>query len=174
MGLSISLFMFMHFLALLSLYNLMFASSSFVQPLCHDDESFALLQFKESFIINQSASYETSAYPKVSSWKLESDDCCLWDGVGCDKDTGHVISLNLSSNCLYGSINSSSSLFRLVNLQRLDLSLNDFNQSRIPVGIRQLSNLTYLDLYDSGFAGQIPAEILQLSKIGRASCRERV
>ena len=86
MGLSISLFMFMHFLAILSFYNLMFASSSFVQPLCHDDESFALLQFKESFIIDQSASSETSAYPKVSSWKLESDDCSSWDGVGCDED----------------------------------------------------------------------------------------
>ncbi|XP_050255752.1 receptor-like protein 43 isoform X6 [Quercus robur] len=165
MGLSISLFMLMHLLALLSLYNLMFASSSFVQPLCHDDESFALLQFKESFIINQSASYEASAYPKVSSWKLESDDCCSWDGVGCDKDTGHVISLDLSSSWLYGSINSSSSLFRLVNLQRLNLSFNDFNQSGIPDGIRQLSNLTYLDLCNSGFAGQIPAEILQLSKL---------
>ncbi|KAM3703458.1 hypothetical protein ACJW31_04G097700 [Castanea mollissima] len=143
----------------------MFASSSFVQPLCHDDESFALLQFKESFIINQSASSETSAYPKVSSWKLESDDCCSWDGVGCDKDTGHVISLNLSSSCLYGSINSSSSLLRLVNLQRLYLADNNFNLSRIPVGIRELSNLTYLDLSGSGFAGQIPAEIFQLSKL---------
>ncbi|KAM3751267.1 hypothetical protein ACB098_04G095900 [Castanea mollissima] len=163
MGLSTSLFMLMHFLALLSLYNLMFASSSFVQPLCHDDESFALLQFKESFIIDQSASFETSAYPKVSSRKLESDDCCSWDGVGCDKDTGHVISLNLSSSCLYGSINSSSSLFRPVNLQRLYLADNDFNLSRIPVGIRQLSNLTYLDLYASDFAGQIPAEIFQLT-----------
>ena len=143
----------------------MFASSSFVQPLCHDDESFALLQFKESFIINQSASSAVSAYPKVSSWKLESDDCCSWDGVGCDKDTGHVISLDLSNSCLYGTINSSSSLFRLVNLQRLILSFNDFNQSRIPVGIRELSNITYLDLRGSGFAGQIPAEIFQLSKL---------
>ncbi|KAK4568044.1 hypothetical protein RGQ29_003698 [Quercus rubra] len=164
MGFSISPFMLLRFLALLSLYNLMFASSSFVQPLCHDDESFALLQFKESFIIDHSASSET-AYPKVSSWKLESDDCCSWDGVGCDKDTGHVISLDLSSSCLYGSINSSSSLFHLVNLQRLILSDNDFNNSRIPVGIRQLSNLTYLDLSYSAFAGQIPAEILQLSKL---------
>ena len=88
----------------------------------HDDESFALLQFKESFIINQSASSETSAYLKGSSWKLESDDCCSWDSVGCDKDTGHVISLDLSNSYLYGSINSNSSLFRLVNLQRLNLS----------------------------------------------------
>ncbi|KAM3751268.1 hypothetical protein ACB098_04G096000 [Castanea mollissima] len=143
----------------------MFASSSFVQPLCHDDESFALLQFKESFIIDQSESSETSAYPKVSSWKLESDDCCSRDGVGCDRDTGRVISLDLSNSCLYGSINSNSSLFRLVNIQRLNLSHNDFNQSRIPIGIRQLSNLTCLDLQGSGFAGQIPAKIFQLFKL---------
>ena len=76
-----------------------------------------------------------------------------------------MISLDLSSSCLYGSINSSSSLFLLVNLQRLNLSDNDFNLPRIPVGIRQLSNLTYLDLSDSRFAGQIPAKILQLSKL---------
>ena len=146
MGLSISLFMFMHFLAVLLLYNLMFASSSFEQPLCHDDESFALLQFKEIFIIDQSASSGTSTYLKVSLWKLGSDDCCSWDGVGCDKDTSHVINLDLGNSCLYGSINSSSKLFHLVNLQRLNLSFNDFNRSRILAGIRQLSNLTYLDL----------------------------
>ena len=138
--------MFMHFLAILLLYNLMFASSSFEQPLCHDDESFALLQFKEIFIIDQSASSGTSTYLKVSLWKLESDDCCSWDGVGCNKDTGHVINLDLGNSCLYGSINSSSKLFHLVNLQRLNLSFNDFNRSRILAGIKQLSNLTYLDL----------------------------
>ncbi|KAK9996227.1 hypothetical protein SO802_020913 [Lithocarpus litseifolius] len=70
---------------------------------------------------------------------------------------------NVSNNHLIGPI--PSSLFRLANLQRLILSFNDFNQSRIPVGIRQLSNLTYLDLRGSGFAGQIPAEIFQLSKL---------
>ncbi|KAL4633496.1 hypothetical protein ACB092_04G126600 [Castanea dentata] len=172
MGLSISLFMLMHFLALLSLYNLMFASSSFVQPLCHDDESFALLQFKESFIIDHSASSETSAYPKVSSWKLESDDCCSWDGVGCDKDTGHVISLDLSSSCLYGSINSSSSLFRLVNLQRLNLSDNYFNLSRIPVGIRQLSPLKLLKLAGTSFYGELPDSIGDLKLLNDFDVRE--
>uniref|UniRef100_A0A2N9F3N0 Leucine-rich repeat-containing N-terminal plant-type domain-containing protein n=1 Tax=Fagus sylvatica TaxID=28930 RepID=A0A2N9F3N0_FAGSY len=157
--------MLTRFLALFSLYYLIFASFSLVQPLCLDDESFALLQFKGSFIINQSASDDPSAYPKVSSWKLESDDCCSWDGVECDKDTGHVISLDLSSSCLYGSINSSSSLFRLVNLQRLNLSDNNFNDSRIPSGVRQLSKLAHLDLSFSCFSGQIPLEILQLSKL---------
>jgi hypothetical protein len=67
-----------------------------MQPLCHDDESSALLQFKESFIINKSASSDDPfAYPKVKSWTLEgeSSDCCSWDGVSCDEDTGHVLAL---------------------------------------------------------------------------------
>ena len=30
-------------------------------------------------------------------------DCCLWDGVECNKNTGHVIGLDLGSSYLYGS-----------------------------------------------------------------------
>jgi hypothetical protein len=52
--LSLSLFIFMRLLFLLSQLHLILPlSSPFVQPpLCHHDESSALLQFKESFIIN--------------------------------------------------------------------------------------------------------------------------
>ena len=146
--------MLMRFLFLLSLFSLI----SSVQPLCHDDESFALLQFKEIF--NRSASYAPSAYAKVSSWMIRSNDCCTWDGVECDENTGHVISLDLSNSSLYGSI--TSSLFQLVHLQKLNLSFN-FNHAEIPVGVRRLSKLTHLDLFYSGFSGKIPSEILQLS-----------
>ena len=116
MSLSLSFVMFMRFLLLLSPLSLVSAASfpSFL-PLCHDDESFALLQFKESLIINQS----TSAYSKNSSWMAQSSDCCTWDGIQCDENTGHVIGLDLSNSSLYGSINSSSSLFQLVHLQKL-------------------------------------------------------
>jgi hypothetical protein len=82
-------------------------SSPSMQPLCHDDESHALLQLKESLVINESTSYDPSAYPKVASWKIvdgESGDCCSWDGVECDGDSSHVIGLDLSSSFLYGSI----------------------------------------------------------------------
>ncbi|XP_075647497.1 receptor like protein 22-like [Castanea sativa] len=162
MGLSLSFVMFMQFLFLLSLLSLVSAGSfSSTQPLCHDDESFALLQFKESLIINQS----TSAYSKISSWMAQSSDCCTWDGIQCDENTGHVISLDLSNSSLYGSIDSNSSLFQLVHLQKLNLSINNFNHSEIPVGVRRLSKLTHLDLYFSGFSGKIPSEILQLSKL---------
>ncbi|XP_061955006.1 receptor-like protein 7 [Populus nigra] len=155
-------------LFLLSFFHLRACHSSpSMQPLCHDEESHALMQFKESLVIHRSASYDPAAYPKVASWNVdrESGDCCSWDGVDCDGDSGHVIGLDLSSSCLYGSIDSNSSLFHLVWLRRLDLADNDFNNSKIPSEIRNLSRLFDLNLSMSGFSGQIPAEILELSKL---------
>ncbi|KAG2722069.1 hypothetical protein I3760_02G112500 [Carya illinoinensis] len=168
MGLSFPLIiLIMHFLvSLMMFYLILAASSSGVQPLCHDNERFALLQFKESFIINQSASGYPSAYPKVSRWKLDQiSDCCNWDGVECNKDNGHVIGLDLNSSCLQGILNSNSSLFHLAHLQNLNLDDNDFNSSLIPTSFRQLSRLTKLSLSFSVFSGQIPSEILELSKL---------
>ncbi|KAJ6750407.1 hypothetical protein OIU85_000986 [Salix viminalis] len=138
-----------------------------MQPLCHDEESHALMQFKQSLVINESVSSDPSAYPKVASWKVdgESGDCCSWDGVECDRVSGHVIGLDLSSSCLYGSIDSNSSLFNLVHLGRLNLADNNFNNSKIPSEIRNLLRLFDLDLSHSSFSGQIPAEILELSKL---------
>lgn len=131
---------------------------------CHDDESLALLQFKNSFNISSSCSYS-----KLESWKLNqgvrSGECCSWDGVECDEKTNHVVSLDLSESCIYGSINSNSTLFRLVHLQRLNLGSNDFIHSQIPSEIGQLSRLTHLDLSFSGFSGEIPAEISNLSSL---------
>ncbi|XP_028085788.1 receptor-like protein 7 [Camellia sinensis] len=145
----------------------MASSLSAEQPLCHAHESSALLQFKQTFSIVKSASSDPSSYPKVASWKLqgESGDCCSWDGVECDEDTGHVIGLDLSSSFLHGSINSSSSLFSLVHLQRLNLANNDFDYSHIPTEISHLSELISLNLSSSVFSGQIPLEISKLSKL---------
>ncbi|KAG2720804.1 hypothetical protein I3760_02G051500 [Carya illinoinensis] len=152
--------------SLMMFYLMLVASSSGVQPLCHDDQRFALLQFKEGFIINQSASKDASAYPKVLSWKPDQiRDCCKWDGVECNKDTGHVIALDLSSSCLKGFLNSNSSLFRFAHLQKLNLADNDFNSSPVSASFRHLSRLTNLNLSHSIFSGQIPSEIFELSKL---------
>ncbi|XP_059449525.1 receptor-like protein 7 [Corylus avellana] len=170
MGLLLSLIIFMAFAFSLQ-------SSPFIQPLCHHDESSALLKFKHSFIIHESASYDpfrhssmihqSASCQKVASWTVEANksDCCSWDGVECNKDTGHVIGLDLSSSCLFGSINSTSSLFRLVHLQSLNLAFNHFNYSHIPHQIRDLSRLTHLNLSWSKFSGQIPLEVSQLSHL---------
>ncbi|PRQ52511.1 putative leucine-rich repeat-containing, plant-type, leucine-rich repeat domain, L [Rosa chinensis] len=142
-----------------------------MQTLCHDDERSALLQFKASFTIDKSASQDPFAYPKVASWvSLEGDpkrsNCCSWDGVECNDGSGHVIGLDLASSCLHGSINSNSSLFQLVQLQRLDLSDNNFSFSQIPSRLgHDLTSLTYLNLSMSSFSGQIPSEISYLSKL---------
>ncbi|XP_058005345.1 receptor-like protein 53 [Hevea brasiliensis] len=107
-------------------------------------------------------------YPKDESWKLvkgERGDCCSWDGVECDEETNHVISLDLSDSCLYGSINSNSTLFRLLQLQSLNLSYNNFNLSQIPSQIGRLSRLTRLNLSFSNLSGQIPQQIFNLSRL---------
>ncbi|GAY33542.1 hypothetical protein CUMW_275450 [Citrus unshiu] len=137
------------------------------QPLCHDHERSALLNFKESLVINQTASSYSSTYPKVATWKPDEKnrDCCSWDGVKCNEDTGHVVELDLASSCLYGSINSTSSLVQLVHLQRLSLFDNNFNFSKIPSEILNLSRLTHLNLSRSYFSGQIPVELLELSNL---------
>ncbi|KAM4085445.1 hypothetical protein ACJW30_10G028400 [Castanea mollissima] len=166
MGSSICPFVSKHLLLFLLIFHYLNSLSFSTQPLCKDFESFALLQFKQSFAINASASVDPSAYPKISSWKAgERNDCCSWDGVLCDRVTGHVIGLDLSSNYLYGSINSSSSLFHLVHLQMLNLADNYFSYSQIPPSIKYLSNLTYLNLSMSHFSSQIPLEIFELSKL---------
>ncbi|KAF3434372.1 hypothetical protein FNV43_RR25475 [Rhamnella rubrinervis] len=133
-----------------------------VQPFFHDDESSELLQFKESFVIAHTASRYEAAYPKVLQWNSETRNCCSWDGVECDEHTGNVIGLDLSSSCLFGSINSNSTLFNLRHIRMLSLADNNFNHSQIPAAITQLSGLTYLNLSGSYFCGQVPFEISNL------------
>ncbi|KAB1226199.1 Receptor-like protein 12 [Morella rubra] len=149
-------------MSLLLLANCSFSSR---QPLCHERESSALLQFRDSIIVlNKSYCaehfYSLDVYPKAASWSLErkngSSDCCSWDGVECNHYTGHVISLDLSASCLYGSINSNSSLFRLLQLQRLNLAYNDFNSSQIPFGVG--------NLLSNNLRGLIPGWMYNVSK----------
>ncbi|XP_065622689.1 receptor-like protein 6 [Quercus suber] len=167
MGSSMCPFMSVRLLFFLSMFHFLNSCSSFsTQPLCNASERSALLQFKQSFVINMSVSSDPFAYPKVLSWNTgERNDCCSWDGVQCDEGTGHVIGLDLSSSYLYGSINSSNSLLHLVHLQKLNLADNDFNYSQIPQSIRYLSNCTHLNLSMSLFSSQIPPEIFELSNL---------
>ncbi|KAB1670444.1 hypothetical protein ES319_1Z167200v1 [Gossypium barbadense] len=156
------------FLFFVTLFPFMVFSFSSEQPalLCHSDERLALMQLKDSFIIDKQALANGScAYPKVDSWDSQSVDCCSWDGIECDQNTGLVIGLDISSSCLYGSINSTSSLFRLVHLQKLNLAKNHFNYSVIPYALGNLSMLTNLNLSSSEFSGQIPSEISNLHRL---------
>ena len=152
--------------------NSSFSSS---QMPCPYDQIHALLQFKNSFSINTAASVNCSQtlyeceyalpYPKTESWE-EGTDCCSWDGVTCDLETGYVIELDLSSSMLYGTFHShNNSLFLLSHLQKLDLSNNDFIGSNISSQFGQLLHLTHLYLNQSGFEGHVPSELSHLSNL---------
>lgn len=151
---------------------------SLLQPRCHEDDRSALLKFKENFVIGKCDSADPSSHPKLSSWNTKGDnsskDCCLWDGIDCNGDTDYIISLDVSGSCLYGSINSTSSLFNLVHLQSLNLARNNFNYSPIPTQLTRLPKLTYLNLSNSQFSGQVPTEISQLSKLSPLDLSSKV
>ncbi|XP_030964528.1 receptor-like protein 7 [Quercus lobata] len=124
----------------------------------------ALLRFSKSFSLKKFASLSDTSYPKTASWR-EDKHCCSWDGVECDKNTSHVVGLDLSSSWLMGHIHSNSTLFFLPNLRRLNLADNWFNDSLIPSEFGNFKSLAHLNLSDSIISGQIPFEISQLSSL---------
>ncbi|KAJ6886668.1 receptor-like protein Cf-9 [Populus alba x Populus x berolinensis] len=166
MGSSLLLAQFLCLLFFLSYSEPAHSSSNFSSSLklCPGDQSLALLQFKNSFPM-PSSPYRFSCYPpKKVLWK-EGTDCCSWDGVTCNMQTGHVIGLHLGCSLLYGTLHSNSTLFSLHHLQKLDLSRNDFNRSVISSSFGQFLHLTHLNLNSSNFAGQVPPEISHLSRL---------
>nr|XP_048324106.1 receptor-like protein 33 [Ziziphus jujuba var. spinosa] len=174
----VSYFLCLFLLLFLSSSNTL-SSPSVSYPLCHSDESSALLQFKHSFSIDNSSDYSFDygcGPPKIDSWE-NGTNCCKWSGITCDKMTGHVIGLNLSCGRLDGSIHSNSSLFLLGHLQSLIFEYNDFRGSVIPfdVGLRiggnnftgciqefQSYSLVKLDLSNNKLQGPRPRSLFQL------------
>ncbi|XP_076910937.1 receptor-like protein EIX2 [Bidens hawaiensis] len=145
---------------------------------CHERERLALLEFK----------HNVKDYFKVlSSWV--GIHCCSWKGVSCDGDTRSVVSLRLRGNYrefyeddveedyyLVGE-KVNTYLAELRHLKHLDLSGNNFQQSRIPEFIGSFKQLSYLNLSNAGFSddmawvsGLSSLELLDLGnvKISRA------
>ncbi|XP_058216564.1 receptor-like protein Cf-9 [Rhododendron vialii] len=139
--------------------------------LCTQEQTSALLQFKQKISFNKSASRECddefgiTSFPKMESWKKGSD-CCSWDGVECDKETGLVIGLDLSCSWLRGTIHPNTSLFlSFPHLRKLNLAYNDFSMSCIPPEFTRFTELTHLNLSRSGFFGIVPPGVSFLNKL---------
>ncbi|XVF78938.1 hypothetical protein PTKIN_Ptkin14bG0178700 [Pterospermum kingtungense] len=138
-------------------------NSSTPTKLCPRDQSFALIQFKNSLSVDCFASeFSCLEYKeKTISWK-DGTNCCLWDGVKCESETGNVIGLDLRCSCLGGTIPSNSTLFRLQHLRHLNLGHNDLT-GIIPPQISLLSKLVSLDLSINGnlnFEGNVFGKVL--------------
>ncbi|XP_028057299.1 receptor-like protein 43 [Camellia sinensis] len=133
--------------------------------LCTQQQTSALLQFKQQFSFNNDASYGYCdsvgilSYPKMESWK-EGSDCCSWDGVECDNNTNQVIGLDLSCSWLNGTIQPNSTIFYYFpHLQSLNLAFNYFEF------INSSSPLQYLDLSHINFSGELPDSIGNLKSL---------
>lgn len=117
---------------------------------CLEREREALLVFKRSI---------TDDYGVLSSWGGTDQqwECCKWAGVICSNITGNVIGLQLAGDGydhrLGGKI--SPSLLELHYLSSLDLSSNDFGESRIPEFIGSMKQLQHLTLSKSNFSGTV-------------------
>ncbi|XP_042751721.1 receptor-like protein EIX2 [Lactuca sativa] len=128
---------------------------------CLDKERDALLQFKANL---------QDPDGSLSTWRPEDDDCCAWEGVICDDQTGHhVTGLHIPSAGLEGEI--SHSLVNLTYLNRLHLSFNSFHGT-IPRSIGFMTELRYLDLSYNSFYGTIPPEFGNLTNLQRLSLED--
>lgn len=128
-----------------------------VSSQCLDDQKSLLLQLKGSF------QYDSTLSNKLARWNHNTSECCNWNGVTCDL-SGHVIALELDDEKISSGIENASALFSLQYLERLNLAYNKFNVG-IPVGIGNLTNLTYLNLSNAGFVGQIPMMLSRLTRL---------
>ncbi|XP_058111722.1 receptor like protein 22-like [Magnolia sinica] len=141
----------------LILCSFVFLSLVFATQQCNHHHFSALLQLKQGFDF----SYTNR---NLSSWNSNDPNCCSWEGITCHGATGYVISLDLGGLWMNGRIDFES-VFRLRNLQRLNLAQNNFDPTPIPSEIDQLISLTHLNLSHSSFYGQIPPEIFHLTAL---------
>ncbi|CAL5374359.1 unnamed protein product [Camellia sinensis] len=138
--------------------------------LCTQQQTSALLQFKQQFSFNKSVSddchfFGIHSYPKMESWK-EGSDCCSWEGVECDNNTSQVIGVDLSCSWLNGTIHPNTTIFYYFpHLQSLNLAFNYFGMSPISSEFSRFTRLTHLNLSWSSFSGKVPIEVSFLSKL---------
>ncbi|XP_059069090.1 LRR receptor-like serine/threonine-protein kinase EFR [Cryptomeria japonica] len=105
----------------------------------------ALLAFKSAIEYDQLNSFAT--------W-TSNVSFCNWKGISCSHRRQRVVSLNLSTVGLVGTI--SPSLGNLSFLRILDLSRNNL-RGHIPYELGNLSRLQNLYLYKNQLEGSIPA-----------------
>ncbi|XP_076890945.1 receptor-like protein 7 [Bidens hawaiensis] len=125
---------------------------------CQINQQSTLIQLKNQL------HFDSSLSTKLVSWNPNTTDCCTWGGVTCSTSC-QVIGLDLSNETISGGIDDSSFLFELKNLESLNLAANYFHYSKIPSRLGNLTGLLYLNLSNSGFSGQIPAETSQLTRL---------
>ncbi|KAJ0733432.1 putative non-specific serine/threonine protein kinase [Helianthus annuus] len=155
-----------HLQAFSLVYFLLLLTCTSTSFLNHDEEEcLALFQFKQ---ITLRHNYDSAAGFLNGS----GSDCCLWEGVYCSSNKGHVIELDWSQSSLSGIINSNSTLFKLVHLQlrqliSLDLSGNPLklHSSGLEYLLKNMTRLEYLDLSRVDLSSSVPRFLANFSSL---------
>lgn len=167
-------FSYLYVLIIFTLFHHSLSTENKSDIQCNRYEKTALLEFKIDLVDDTN---------RLISWNSSNDDCCKWYGITCNNQTGHVTEIRLrgpddmadfdtqeaSIQKLGGTLNPS--LINLSSLEYLDLSCNDFGGNPIPSYIGSLQNLTYLNLSESRFSGEIPSQLGNLSLLRVLSVR---
>lgn len=145
---------------------------------CISSEREALIKFKRGL---------EDPFQHLASWDDEPN-CCQWEGLTCDNNTGNVIKLDIHSPCSidiiaysfdlpeygldardYGCWNLSGrldpALAQLKHIHYIDLSLNTFDGLAIPTFLGSLTELHHLNLSYAGFGGLVPKQLGNLSNL---------
>ncbi|TKY53614.1 leucine-rich repeat receptor protein kinase [Spatholobus suberectus] len=102
----------------------------------------------------------------LGNWRSTDETPCGWIGVNCTHDNNNnsvVVSLNLSSMNLSGTLNATS-IGGLTHLTYLNLAFNELT-GNIPQEIGEHLNLESLYLNNNQLEGPIPAELGKLSAL---------
>lgn len=149
---------------------------------CNDSQNAAIQQNSELGILQAFFDSTSGNSWKVNDgWKTTTSPC-NWFGIECNSD-GKVVSIELESNALKGSV--TSDIFKLQSLRTLNLKGNEIrftfdgigqaaNLAKLTlsetgldsvVGIGQATSLTELHLTDNDLKGSIPYEIFGLTNL---------
>ena len=146
----------------------------------------ALLNGQKSILMELFDNLGGNDWKEHVGWGVD-DNICSWSGIICGASGEGVTKINLKANNLVGEL--PPSIFTLPNLSELNLHLNDelsitensltniSSASKLTHlilaeisslyvgGLKNASNLTYLDISGNKIAGLIPPIIFELSNL---------
>ncbi|KAL4291277.1 hypothetical protein GQ457_14G025410 [Hibiscus cannabinus] len=115
----------------------------------NENDKLALLALKDQLV------GDSHGVLSLTSWNASSR-CCRWQGVRCGRRHRRVVSLNVSSSGLAGSI--SPAIGNLTFLRQVNFSNNRLHGS-IPREVGHLRRLRFLSLEFNHLTGKIPEEL---------------